>query len=118
MAGFVKVAKTDEISPGHGKLVEAGGKKIALFNVEGTFYAIASSLSSEYLSVLFPQIALIISIIFSSVAPFLSSFLRSCPVEENRHVTNFPSAVSLARVQVEQNGSVTDAMTPTLLLEQ
>ncbi len=28
MAGFVKVAKTDEISPGHGKLVEAGGKKI------------------------------------------------------------------------------------------
>jgi len=40
MAGFVKVAKTDEISPGHGKLVEAGGKKIALFNVEGAFYAI------------------------------------------------------------------------------
>ncbi len=40
MAGFVKVAKTDEISPGHGKLVEAGGKKIALFNVEGDFYAI------------------------------------------------------------------------------
>ena len=40
MAGFVKVAKTDEISPGHGKLVEAGGKKIALFNVEGTFNAI------------------------------------------------------------------------------
>ncbi len=34
MAGFVKVAKTVEISPGHGKLVEAGGKKIALFNVE------------------------------------------------------------------------------------
>jgi len=40
MAGFVKVAKTDEISPGHGKLVEAGGKKIALFNVEGAFYVI------------------------------------------------------------------------------
>ncbi len=40
MAGFVKVAKTDEISPGHGKLVEAVGKKIALFNMEGTFYAI------------------------------------------------------------------------------
>ena len=40
MAGFVKVAKTDEISPGHGKLVEAGGKKVALFNVEGAFYAI------------------------------------------------------------------------------
>jgi nitrite reductase/ring-hydroxylating ferredoxin subunit len=40
MAGFVKVAKTDEIAPGQGKMVEVGGKKIALFNVEGSFYAI------------------------------------------------------------------------------
>jgi nitrite reductase/ring-hydroxylating ferredoxin subunit len=28
------------IAPGEGKLVDAGGKKIALFNVDGTFYAI------------------------------------------------------------------------------
>ena len=40
MAGFVKVAKTDEIVPGQGKIIEVGGKKIALFNVEGSFYAI------------------------------------------------------------------------------
>ena len=40
MAGFVKVAKTDEIAPGQGKMIEVGGKKIALFNVEGSFYAI------------------------------------------------------------------------------
>jgi nitrite reductase (NADH) small subunit len=40
MADFVKVAKTDEIPPGHGKMVEVGGKKIALFNVEGSFHAI------------------------------------------------------------------------------
>ena len=40
MAGFVKVAKTNEIAPGQGKLVEVSGKKIALFNVEGSFYAI------------------------------------------------------------------------------
>jgi len=39
MAGFVKVAKTDEVAPGQGKLVEVNGKKIALFNVEGSFYA-------------------------------------------------------------------------------
>lgn len=40
MAGFVKVAKGDEIAPGQGKMVEVGGKKVALFNVEGSFYAI------------------------------------------------------------------------------
>ena len=40
MAGFVKVAKTDEIVSGQGKMIEVGDKKIALFNVEGSFYAI------------------------------------------------------------------------------
>ena len=40
MAGFVKVAKADEIAPGQGKMVAVSGKKIALFNVEGSFYAI------------------------------------------------------------------------------
>jgi 3-phenylpropionate/trans-cinnamate dioxygenase ferredoxin component len=39
MAGFVKVAKTDEIVPGQGKMIEVGGKKIALFNVEGSVHA-------------------------------------------------------------------------------
>jgi nitrite reductase (NADH) small subunit/3-phenylpropionate/trans-cinnamate dioxygenase ferredoxin subunit len=40
MAGFVKVAQSDEIAPDQGKMIEVGGKKIALFNVEGSFYAI------------------------------------------------------------------------------
>ena len=40
MAGFVKVAKTGEIAPGQGEQVEVNGKKIALFNVEGSFYVI------------------------------------------------------------------------------
>jgi nitrite reductase/ring-hydroxylating ferredoxin subunit len=40
MAEFVKVARADEISSGQGKLVEVGGKRIALFNVGGSFYAI------------------------------------------------------------------------------
>ena len=40
MAGFVKVAKTGEIAPGQGKQVEVNGKKIALFNVEGSFFVI------------------------------------------------------------------------------
>ena len=40
MAGFVKVAKTEDVVPGQGKMVEVSGKKIALFNLEGTYYAI------------------------------------------------------------------------------
>ena len=40
MPEFVKIAKTDEIAPGQGKMVEVSGKKIALFNVDGSFYAI------------------------------------------------------------------------------
>jgi len=40
MAGFVKVATVLEVPPGQGKLVTAGDKELALFNVGGTFYAI------------------------------------------------------------------------------
>ncbi len=37
---FVKVATIRDIPPGHGKMVIAHGKPMALFNVEGQFYAI------------------------------------------------------------------------------
>ena len=40
MATTVKVAQTSDVSPGTGKVVQANGRNIALFNVEGTFYAI------------------------------------------------------------------------------
>jgi nitrite reductase (NADH) small subunit len=45
MATFVKVGSTKDMAPGQGKLVEAGGKKIALFNVEGAYYAIDNTCS-------------------------------------------------------------------------
>jgi len=38
--GFVRVASRGEVAPGTGKLVLAHGKPIALFNVNGEFYAI------------------------------------------------------------------------------
>ena len=40
MAKTVKVAQTSDLSPGTGKVVQADGRSIALFNVEGTFFAI------------------------------------------------------------------------------
>ena len=40
MPKTVKIAQTGELSPGTGKVVQADGHSIALFNVEGTFYAI------------------------------------------------------------------------------
>ena len=40
MANFVKVAMTDEIAPGQTRQVEVNGKQIALFNVDGQFFAL------------------------------------------------------------------------------
>lgn len=37
---FIKVATQSEIAPGTSKCVEANGKAIALFNVNGNFYAL------------------------------------------------------------------------------
>lgn len=42
-AQFIKVAKASEIPPGRGKVVEAGGKTIAVFNCDGAFYAIENT---------------------------------------------------------------------------
>lgn len=40
MAEFVKVAELCEIRPGECKMTEAHGRAIALFNVDGTIYAL------------------------------------------------------------------------------
>ena len=40
MPTLTKVAKKSDIPAGSGKVVEAGGKAIAVFNCDGTFYAI------------------------------------------------------------------------------
>ncbi len=40
MANFVRVASVSEIAAGQGKVIEMGGKTIAVFNCDGTFYAI------------------------------------------------------------------------------
>ena len=45
MAEYLKVAKASDLLPGDAKLVEVEGKKIALFNVEGSFYAIDDTCS-------------------------------------------------------------------------
>ncbi len=39
MASYVQVAKTSDIPAGSGKVVEAGGKTLAGFSCDGTFYA-------------------------------------------------------------------------------
>ena len=43
MGEFVKVAKTQDLPPGRGMCVEAGGERVALFNVDGAFYAIGDT---------------------------------------------------------------------------
>ena len=41
----VKIAAADDVAPGEGRVVEAGGRTLALFNVDGTFYAIDNTCS-------------------------------------------------------------------------
>jgi nitrite reductase/ring-hydroxylating ferredoxin subunit len=40
MAGFVEVAREEEVPPGAITLVEVEGHQVALVNVEGSFYAV------------------------------------------------------------------------------
>ena len=39
MGNFVKVAQTSDIPAGQAKCVEVGDKRIAIFNLDGTFHA-------------------------------------------------------------------------------
>jgi 3-phenylpropionate/trans-cinnamate dioxygenase ferredoxin subunit len=43
----VKVARTDELKPGQARLVEAKGRDIALFNVDGEFFALDNACTHE-----------------------------------------------------------------------
>ena len=47
MAEFVKVASTNEIAPGEARLVNVGGREIALFNLGGIFFAFANACTHE-----------------------------------------------------------------------
>jgi len=40
MANFVKVCSTTDVKAGCGKSIEINGKPVAVFNVDGNFYAI------------------------------------------------------------------------------
>jgi nitrite reductase/ring-hydroxylating ferredoxin subunit len=47
MGEFVKAASTNEIAPGQARRVVLKGREIALFNVEGTFFALANACTHE-----------------------------------------------------------------------
>jgi nitrite reductase (NADH) small subunit/3-phenylpropionate/trans-cinnamate dioxygenase ferredoxin subunit len=43
MSTRIKIAEAAQVTPGQRKLIKLKGKEIALFNIEGTFYAIDNS---------------------------------------------------------------------------
>jgi 3-phenylpropionate/trans-cinnamate dioxygenase ferredoxin subunit len=47
MAEFVKVASTNEIAPGQCRLVTVNGTDVALFNVDGTFFALSNACTHD-----------------------------------------------------------------------
>ncbi len=48
MGNFVTVARVGEVEPGAGILVEVGGTQIALYNVDGAFFAIKNDCPHSY----------------------------------------------------------------------
>jgi nitrite reductase/ring-hydroxylating ferredoxin subunit len=50
MASFVEVARAEQLPPGSGMVVRADGKDIAIFNVDGTIFAIDDSCRHQGLS--------------------------------------------------------------------
>ena len=56
MADFVKVARVDEIGTGQARLIEVKGKQIALFNINGDFFAIDNMCTHEEASLAEGQI--------------------------------------------------------------
>jgi nitrite reductase/ring-hydroxylating ferredoxin subunit len=47
MSKLVKVAETKAVAPGTGKVVDAEGRSLALFNVAGTFHAIDNTCTHQ-----------------------------------------------------------------------
>ena len=47
MGEFVKIASVSEIAPGQARLVNIKGKAIALFNIEGNFFALDNACTHE-----------------------------------------------------------------------
>ena len=45
MASRVKVGRTADVPSGGGRVIDAGGRTLAVFNVEGRFYAIDNACS-------------------------------------------------------------------------
>lgn len=43
MSNFVKVASVTDLKPGENKVVEVNGEQVALFNVDGEFFAITNT---------------------------------------------------------------------------
>jgi 3-phenylpropionate/trans-cinnamate dioxygenase ferredoxin component len=50
MASFVEVARVEQLPPGNGTVVRIGDKDVAIFNVDGTIYAIGDSCLHQGLS--------------------------------------------------------------------
>jgi nitrite reductase/ring-hydroxylating ferredoxin subunit len=50
MASFVEVARVEQLPPGSGMVVRVDGKDVAIFNVDGTIYAIDDSCRHQGLS--------------------------------------------------------------------
>ncbi|MBL8165957.1 MAG: non-heme iron oxygenase ferredoxin subunit [Anaerolineae bacterium] len=98
MTEFVSIATTDEIPPGERLVVEYGRKWVAIFNVNGSFYAIEDRCPHDD-------------------GPLADGILNDCTIECPRHGASFditsgkvlsaPALVDVPTFQVRiENGSI------------
>lgn len=73
MTDYVAVATTDEIKPGERMIVEIGRKWVAIFNVDGTYYAIQDVCTHDD-------------------GPLAEGELRGCVIQCPRHGATFDIA--------------------------
>jgi 3-phenylpropionate/trans-cinnamate dioxygenase ferredoxin component len=95
MTDFVAIAKTDEVKPGERIVVEIGRYWIAVFNIDGTYYAIADVCTHDD-------------------GPLAEGELTGCEIECPRHGARFdvrtgkvtapPAVIDVPRFDVRVEG--------------
>lgn len=95
MTDFITVATTDELKPGERLVVEIGRKWIAIFNIEGEYYAIEDVCTHDG-------------------GPLVEGELHGCEIECPRHGARFdvrtgkvtapPALVDVPRYEVRVEG--------------
>ena len=100
MTEVVKIANVDDVSPGEAIAVEVGDLTIALFNVEGTYYAIENTCTHQGGSLSEGQIVgTVVTCLHFAEFDITTGEVVNPPAD--RGVTSYPVTVEGNEIKVE-----------------